>query len=194
MKFIKTTVIVIVCTTLAASYVFASHKGAYPVKRDHGGVDIRPGDAYALVQKDSQHSFVVDVRTRFEYQDIGHPQGAYNIPLLFYTNNVGSKGYEKVMNNNFCRDLKQKFDVDTDSLFFICRSAERSTIAVDRAIECGFHTDKVYKILGGFEGDKVHEQTIPFKGKRLVSGWGLAGLPWTYSMKPAFMYQPDIRE
>ena len=175
-----------------ATYTGAAHKGIYPVKRPHGGMNIKPKEAFELIQKDPKHSFIVDVRTRYEYQDIGHAKRAYNIPLLFYSSEVGKKGYKKVMNINFCRDLRSKFNTDIDSLYLMCRSGERSTIAVDKALECGFSTDKVYNVLGGFEGDKVHEEDSPFYGQRMLGGWRHEGLPWTYKMDHSLMYQPDL--
>lgn len=176
------------------SSVHASHKGPYPVKREHRGIDIRPKAAYEMIEKARKNSFIVDVRTRFEYQDIGHAVGSYNIPLLFFSLEVGAGGYRKIPNNNFCRDLKDRFNTETDTLFMICRSGERSTIAVDRAIECGFKKENVFNILGGFEGDKIHEDVSPFYGKRMVGGWRLEGLPWTYDMIPALMYLPDLKQ
>lgn len=76
----------------------------------------------------------------------------------------------------------------------ICRSGERSTTAVTEAIKCGFSKDKVYNVLGGFEGDKVHEDVSPFQGQRMVGGWRLEGLSWTYKMKPELMYKPDMKK
>lgn len=177
-----------------ATCLEAAHKGIYQIKRPHGGMNVKPKEAFELIKKDPEHSFIVDVRTRYEYQDIGHAQNAYNVPLLFYSIEVGSKGYKKVINVNFCRDLKAKFNPDIDSLYFMCRSGERSTIAIDKAIECGFDSDKVYNILGGFEGDKVHEQDSPFYGQRMLGGWRHEGLPWTYTMDRLLMYHPDVRK
>jgi rhodanese-related sulfurtransferase len=174
--------------------LYAVHEGPYPVKRPHGGMDIKPKAAYELIQKDRENSYIVDVRTRYEYQDIGHSEGAYNIPLLFYSTEVDKKGYRKVLNQDFCRDLKQRFKPGTDSLFFICRSAERSTIATDKAIACGFKKDRVYNVLGGFEGDRVHDKDSPFYGQRMVGGWRHEGLPWTYKMDPELMYRPDTNK
>ena len=185
-------IVIAILTGLFFSYAGASHKGPYPIKQPHEGTDIKPKDAYSLIEKAPENAFVVDVRTRFEYQDIGHADGSYNIPLLFFSTEVEAKGYKKLWNNNFCRDLKARFNPAKDSLFMICRSGERSTIAVNDAIACGFKKENVYNILGGFEGDKVHEDVSPFYGKRLVGGWRLEGLPWTYKMLPELMYRPDV--
>ena len=191
-KYIIVSVIVIVLLHIMPLY--ASHEGPYPVKREHGGFDIKPQEAHKLITNNPDKYYLVDVRTRYEYQDIGHPEGAYNIPLLFYTTNVGTKGYKKSYNNNFCRDLKDRFNSATDTIFFICRSAERSTIAVNEAMKCGFNKSNTYNVLGGFEGDKVHDKASPFYGQRMVGGWRHEGLPWTYLIKQDFVYLPDIRK
>ena len=57
----------------------------YPVKGKHKGGDVTPSEAYQMLKQDPKNTFMVDVRTRYEYQDIGHPPGAYNIPWKFYT-------------------------------------------------------------------------------------------------------------
>jgi rhodanese-related sulfurtransferase len=191
--YMKNIILTLIAIMFFALPLYAAHKGVYPVKKPHEGVNIKPKDAYGLISKSPDGAHIIDVRSRYEYQDIGHPIGAYNIPVFFYTTETGPKGYKMIPNDNFCRDLKERFKPEKDALFMICRSGERSTSAVTEAIKCGFKKERVYNILGGFEGDKVHEEVSPFKGQRLVGGWRLEGLPWTYKMMPELMYLPDVR-
>ncbi len=170
----------------------AAEQTKYPIKGKHKGGDVTPKQAYEMLKKDPAHTFLVDVRTRYEYQDIGHPTGAYNIPWMFYTTRVGKRGYSKVLNNNFCNDLKARFNTKTDTLLLLCRSAHRTIPASTAAVNCGFKENKVFNVLGGFEGDKVKDRNSPYYGKRRVAGWRLEGLPWTYWMDPKYMYQPDL--
>lgn len=170
----------------------ALEQPVYPVKGKHKGQNITPVQAYKMLKADPKHTFLVDVRTRYEYQDIGHPVGAYNIPWKFYTTKVGKRGYKKVVNKNFGKDLLARFNPETDTLLLLCRSAKRTIAASNAAIEAGFKPDKVYNVLGGFEGDKVKDKASPFYGKRMVGGWRLEGLPWTYKMDPKYIYQPDL--
>ena len=123
----------------------------------------------------------------------GHPTGAYNIPLRFYTTETTRRGYRTAPNENFIADLKALFNPATDSILFICRSGERSIPATEAAIDAGFKADKVYNIRGGFEGDPVMNPDSPLYGKRNVGGWRLEGLPWTYEMDRTYMYQPDFK-
>lgn len=190
----KTIVFTIAFLFLFGNLALALNQPVYPVKGKHKGGDVTPKQAYSMVQKDPAHTFIVDVRTRYEYQDIGHPVGAYNIPWKFYTTNVGKKGYGKAGNKNFCTDLKARFNPKTDTLLLMCRSAVRTLGATTVAVDCGFSKDRVFNLLGGFEGDKVGDKQSPFFGQRMIGGWRIEGLPWTYKMDPKFMYQPDLKK
>ena len=171
----------------------ALEQGKHPVKGIHPGGSLTPVQAYKMLQQDPEHTFLVDVRTRYEYQDVGHPTGAYNIPMKFYTTETTRRGYRMVPNENFIADLKALFNPGKDTIMFICRSGERSIPATEAAIEAGFRADRVYNIRGGFEGDPVMNPDSPLYGKRTVGGWRLDGLPWTYKMDRTYMYQPDLK-
>lgn len=101
----KAGMILTILIFIAANAAGALAQEKYPVKGEHPGGNITPQQAYEMMQKDPDHTFLVDVRTRYEYQDIGHPVNAYNIPFLFYTTKLGKKGYEKALNTNFAQDL-----------------------------------------------------------------------------------------
>ncbi len=189
----KTLLLTLVLGFAFSSLAFASSQEKYPIKGKHKGGDVTPKEAYEMLKKDPKHTFLVDVRTRSEYQDIGHPVGAYNIPWLFLTTKVGKRGYKKVLNKNFCRDLKARFNTETDTLLMLCRSAKRTVASSTAAVDCGFKEDKVFNVLGGFEGDKVKDKNSPNYGKRMIGGWRLEGLPWTYKMDHKLMYQPDLK-
>jgi rhodanese-related sulfurtransferase len=186
--FLSAAIVLLSCTAAPAL-----EQGRNPVKGIHQGGSVTPIQAYKILQQDTEHTFLVDVRTRYEYQDVGHPTGAYNIPLRFYTTATVRRGYRKVPNENFSADLKALFNPETDTILFICRSGERSIPATEAAIDAGFKADKVYNIRGGFEGDPVMNPDSPLYGKRTVGGWSLEGLPWTYEMDRKYMYQPDLK-
>jgi rhodanese-related sulfurtransferase len=175
----------ILVLTLVTVFVFSAlalAQDIYPIKGKHKGGDVTPTEAYRMLKQDPEHTFLVDVRTRYEYQDIGHPPGAYNIPWKFYTTDAGKKGYKKVVNKNFAKDLQARFNPETDTLLLLCRSAQRTIPA----------SNKVFNVLGGFEGDKVKDKNSPFNGQRMLGGWRLENLPWSYNMNPNLMYQPDL--
>lgn len=177
---------------LFAFCVAAQAGDLYNVKLEHKGGDVTPQQAYEMLKADPAHTYLVDVRTRYEYQDIGHPVGAYNIPWKFYSVQAGEKGYKKTANKIFSQDLKARFNPGTDTMLLLCRSGKRSCQAATAAVEVGFKPEKVFNVMGGFEGDKVKDKNSPVHGQRLVNGWKNEKLPWTYHMDTALMYQADL--
>lgn len=178
---------VFVCGGLASGGGFE-----YKVKKPHLGGDVTPSQAYEMLLKDPGHTFLVDVRTRPEYQLIGHPEGGYNIPLQFWTSKLGKKEYGRVNNPNFGKDLLTRFNPKTDTLLFICRSGKRTCTACNEAVKIGWPEDKVFNLLGGFEGDKVAFKKSAYHGQRKLGGWRNEGLPWTYHMDKRLVYHPDL--
>ncbi len=193
MKKIKP-ILIFALVIVFSTAVLALGQDVYPIKGKHKGGDVTPMQAYNMLKTDPSRTFLVDVRTRYEYQDIGHPNGAYNIPYKFYVTQVGKKGYKKTVNKDFGKDLKALFNPKTDTLLLLCRSAARTIGASTAAVEAGFQPDKVFNILGGFEGDKIKDKNSPFAGQRMLGGWRLEGLPWTYKMSSKLMYQPDQKK
>jgi rhodanese-related sulfurtransferase len=156
------------------------------------GGDVTPSEAWAVVQEDPKHTFLVGTRIRPEYQHIGHPEGAYNIPFQFWSGKFGKKKYTRVDNPNFGKDLLARFNPKTDTLLFICRSTSRSCYTATEAAKAGWPEDKVFNILGGFEGDKVKDKSSAYYGQRKLGGWRNEGLPWTYNIDKKLVYQPDL--
>ena len=161
----------------------------YPIKKEgHKGGDVTPFQAYKMVMED-EHVFIVDVRTRPEYVLVGHPTIAYHVPVKFWTGKHTSKGYGMTLNENFTADLKKRFNPETDTLIFMCRSGGRSCDASNiAASKSNWPTDKIYNMMGGFEGDKVKNESSVFNGKRMLGGWKNEGLPWTYNVDTKLAY------
>ena len=175
----------------ANSPALAVDQALYKKAMDYKGGDVTPLQASEILKKDTKQTFLVDVRTQYEYQDIGHPTGAYNIPYKFYTNKADEKGYKSVVNGNFCQDLKAHFNPADHTLIFMCRSGHRSSEATTAAVDCGF--SKSFNLMGGFEGDKVKDKNSPDFGRRVLNGWRAENLPWTYDMDKNLMYQADLK-
>jgi rhodanese-related sulfurtransferase len=182
--------VIVIAFVFSAQAVYSGY--AYKSNKAHLGGNVTPAEALDMVKKDPQHVFLVDCRTRAEYQFVGHPAGAYNIPLRFLTTKVGKKGYAEEMNPDFGKDLLARFNPKTDTLIILCRSGNRSCTACNEAIKAGFAEDKVFNMMGGFEGGKNKNKNSIYNGKRWAGGWKLEGLPWTYSMDKELMYKPDI--
>jgi rhodanese-related sulfurtransferase len=165
---------------------------AYQAGKAHLGGDVTPVQAYEMVRKDPGHTFLVDCRTRAEYQFMGHPVGAHHIPLRFFSTTAGKTGYATVANPDFANELRARFNPDQDTLIVLCRSGGRSCTACDEAVNAGFSEDRVFNMMGGFEGGKNKNPTSVYYGKRWDGGWKREGLPWTYAMDAATMYRPDL--
>lgn len=142
---------------------------------------ITPTEAYRKVKADSEDTFIIDVRSQAEYELIGHPPMAYNIPYKFWTS-----GDEK-RNARFVKEVLGDFS-RSDTLLLICRSGNRSASACEELIEDGF--ENIMNIEGGFEGPKVENKESIYHGyRRRVSGWQHAGLPYTYEIDPNLSYK-----
>ena len=177
--------------------------------------NITPVQAYHML-KTVPNTYLIDVRTQYEYQLIGHPFGAYNFPFMFLTSEFAKKGekfangkkvapktrYQFILNPDFIKELKKKFK-PADNLIFMCRSTKRSHKAADIAYKAGFKNS--YNLLGGFEGYRftgkskeekaLTKKYSPMYGKPgLINGWKYYGLPYTYKMSPKYVYPPDLKK
>ncbi|BBO92029.1 rhodanese-like domain-containing protein [Desulfosarcina ovata] len=183
---------VMACLLLFGGSVYAGYR--YEVKAEHEAGNVTPSQAYAMVKKDPQHTFIVDTRSRPEYQLIGHPVGSVNIPKKFWNSNLGEKKYDLVDNSNFENDLLSRFNPKTDKLIFMCRSGKRSCFSCKAAIHAGWDPKQVCNMLGGFEGDKIKNADSIYDGQRKVGGWKNEGLPWTYHIDKKLVYRADLKQ
>jgi hypothetical protein len=66
-------------------------------------------------------------------------------------------------------------------------------MAAGAAVKGGFAENKIFSIMGGFEGEKNGNKESIYHGMRYYGGWRPEGLPSTYSMDQNLMYKPDIK-
>ena len=156
-------------------------------------------------------TYLIDVRTRAEYQFVGHPYQAHLFPYFFFTSKL-VKEDEKISyalsakNGAFAEEISKVFK-KTDNILILSRDGARSALAAKDLIGAGFQ--KVFDVEDGFEGaefpafkdDKHHKyyrqlakrnKIYGFEHRRHY-GWQWWGLPWTYSIDPKFIYPPDLR-
>lgn len=152
---------------------------------------VSPEAAYEMILKDSGSVHLVDVRTRPEYDLVGHPVQACNIPYRFWAGKFDGKKYADAPNPDFSRQVFARFDPAKDTLIMFCRSGGRSAKACAACIAAGWPAERVFNLDGGFEGGKVKDKASPRFGQRVVNGWRNAGLPWTYDLDPALVYSGD---
>ncbi len=183
------------------------YTGPLPVAKTAKTITAIEAYNMAISQPDT---YLIDVRTRAEYQLIGHAcykkdgmtSQAYNFPVKFWTGKVGKKSkYGKALNKNFVKEIMKKFK-KSDTLLIYCRSGDRSVIASDLLTKAGYK--HVYNIKYGFEGKplaygqhkkikklmKKYAYFYNVKGR--LNGWRSYGLPQCYKMDPDFMYPADF--
>ena len=157
-------------------------------KKEHPGGDLTPSESFEKVQADPQNTVLIDVRTRAEYVFVGHPVGAYNLPVKYFDAPVGKPGNKMVLNENFAKELAAKFDKEKTTFIFMCRSGGRSVDALNICVEAGYKADKLFNMVGGFEGGKIKNKNSAYDGKRALGGWKNEGLPWTYHVDEKLAY------
>ena len=152
-----------------------------------------PVDAYEFVTKNADKSLFLDVRTRTEVNFLGMPTNVdANVPYMvmneWYAWDSKKNTFKMEVNSDFAdkvaERLAEKGLSKNDPVILTCRSGSRSAKAADLLAGLGYKN--VYTIVSGFEGDKVKDG--PFKGQRIKNGWKNAGLPWSYKLKLAKMY------
>jgi rhodanese-related sulfurtransferase len=170
--------------------------------------DILSIEAYDMLNT-VPNTYLIDVRTRAEYQLIGHPPMAYLYPYLFFVDNLTKTGeiwaYQiSEKNKSFIEQISANFQ-KTNNILIICRDGTRSILAAKELIESGFKN--VYNVKDGFEGalfpyfedenkHKFYRQLakrnkIPGYNQRRFYGWQWWGLPWTYDIDIKYIYPPD---
>jgi rhodanese-related sulfurtransferase len=106
---------------------------------------------------------LIDVRTRPEWDYVGHVPGSVLIEWTTYPSGA--------QNPAFLEELRAAAgDFDTP-LLFLCRSGQRSDSAARAAAAAGYRM--AFNVLEGFEGLKDNEGHRGTRG-----GWRKAGLPW----------------
>jgi rhodanese-related sulfurtransferase len=125
---------------------------------------LRPAEAHQLLQ-DNPKAVLIDVRSRAEWDFVGHVPGAVEIEWKTYP---GMRP-----NESFLEQLQSRVPKDALALF-ICRSGARSHETAAVAKRAGY--ENAFNVVEGFEGDRD-----PEGHRNSVGGWRAAGLPWTQS-------------
>ena len=115
---------------------------------------------------------LVDVRTETEWNLIGRPELSAIGQQPIYLQWVTMQG----INKNFVVELQAALDdrrvTESTPIYIMCQSGGRSKIAAMQCTKLGYSS--TYNIAEGFEG-ALDEH----KHRNSISGWKVAGLPWT---------------
>lgn len=131
--------------------------------------EITPGEAGELLKSDP-NAVVLDVRSKVEFDYVGHPVGAVHVPWQEFPGwQVDPQFIEKVRQK--LADRGTANPEKNVTVLSLCRSGSRSRAAAQALAASGF--ERVYNIAQGFEGDRDQN------GHRgTVGGWRFHGLPW----------------
>ena len=184
--------LLLLCAALAIAFATASLAVAADIpantkKQTTLGKYVTSVEAYAMVAKGQAGVVILDVRTPQEYDFVGHPAMAYNIPAKLWSGTFNAEAGRNVLADNpdFVSQVKAKFQ-PTDTLLVLCRSGDRSAVAVNTLAAAGFVN--AYSVVDGFEGDTVTDSNSPNFGKRAGGGWKNSSLPWTYDLDEKLVY------
>ena len=128
---------------------------------------VSPPEATSVLAKDPK-ALLVDVRSKVEFDYVGHPDGAVNVIWKDYPDwNENSEFVTQVTAALADRDG----DPHDCAILAICRSGVRSMAAATVLAGAGY--TNLYNVEEGFEGDK---DAAGHRGK--VGGWKFHDLPW----------------
>ena len=193
-KFFAVSLSALILTLSAASVSLAGEWDNLPKKKQTAlGLYMHPTEALKYVQENQGKVLFLDVRSREETQFLGMSTLVdANVPYMQNPEwpewNDTGKNFKLVTNSNFAADverrMKEKGLAKTDPIILMCRSGDRSSLAVNLLAKLGF--TKVYSVTEGYEGDIAADG--PLKGTRSVNGWKNDGLPWSYELDKKKVY------
>jgi len=130
---------------------------------------VTPDTAHATLTRDPT-ALLLDVRSRVEFDYVGHPPGALHVALKEFPDwEVDPDFTGKAA--SVLTEAAGADDARRVPVFVMCRSGARSLAAARLLKAVGF--ENVANVAEGFEGDKDeagHRNT--------VNGWRARGLPW----------------
>jgi rhodanese-related sulfurtransferase len=125
-----------------------------------------PKEAYALLAQQAD-ALLIDVRMEVEFQYVGHPPNAINIPWFDCPNFKPDVPAFVAAVDVLALDKARP-------LVLLCRTGQR-TVAAGLALEKAGYTH-IINVLDGFEGELDDDQH-----RNTESGWRYCGLPWVQS-------------
>ena len=126
--------------------------------------EITPKEAFQILQDDVR-AILLDVRSQVEFNYVGHPPGALNVPLQEHPHWQTDPAFvEKV--------IARLGEANKDAtVLTLCRSGGRSLFAAQLLADAGFR--RPVNIAQGFEGDKDEHNH-----RSNINGWRYHNLPW----------------
>lgn len=137
--------------------------------------NISSQQAWEMLGNDPQ-VVLLDVRTRMEYEYVGHAPHAVNIPWMdapdWRVDEDFVSKVTKLLQSRPINDCDQ--DIHSTAILAMCRSGKRSWAALHALSTQGFNC--LYNIEDGFEGDLDEN-----RHRNTINGWRASNLPWRQS-------------
>lgn len=134
--------------------------------------EINPPQAWEILQ-DNPDAVLLDVRSRMEYDYVGHVPGAVFVPLKEPPDwRVDTHFVDKVL--QALQECRPGRDPRQLTILALCRSGARSMMAAEALSGQGFN--ELINVAEGFEGDLDHN-----KHRNNINGWRFHRLPWEQS-------------
>ncbi|MCY4283513.1 MAG: rhodanese-like domain-containing protein [Gammaproteobacteria bacterium] len=129
--------------------------------------EVTPDQAWDIL-RENPDAILLDVRSGLEFNLIGHPVGAVNVPLQEPPLWQNAPDFTDKVSAQLGEGSKDA------TVFTLCRSGKRSMLAAQLLEAQGYrHT---VNIAEGFEGDLDEHRR---RGN--LNGWRFHGLPWEQS-------------
>ena len=153
-------------------------------------------EAYDMKTASPDKVLLLDVRNQAELHYTGMPDTVdANVPYRFDSSKWKLKKKNKKLvtfkmlkNPDFVAGvenvLKAKNFSKESPIIIMCATGSRAPFATKLLHEAGFK--KVYAQMEGYEGVKAKEGE--FKGRRVIAGWKVSKLPWSYDLPADKMY------
>ena len=153
-------------------------------------------EAYDMKTKNPDKVLLLDVRNQAELHYTGIPETVdANVPYRFDSSKWKLKkknkkliSFKMIKNPDFVKAvenvLKAKNLSKESPIIIMCATGSRAPFATKLLHKAGFK--EVYAQMEGFEGSKAKKGE--YKGRRVVSGWKVSNLPWSYDLPADKMY------
>jgi rhodanese-related sulfurtransferase len=191
MKFTHKIITGLMISALAATAIYASPEPTNEKHKTVVGKYLSAVETVAFMKENAKNTIFIDVRSPEEIEYVGY---SYlmdtNIPLSF--NDISKwdekkKRYAGVDNKNFVSEveaaIKAKGLNKDANIVFMCRSGDRSAVAVNKMVEAGYKN--AYTVEEGFEG-----QFSKPEYHRTLDGWknNAPKDTWGYKLEKEKMY------
>lgn len=161
-------------------------------KRTSAGLYLTARESARMKQDGGAAVLFIDVRSRAEATFLGMPTLAdVLIPFQEFNGdtapwNERGATFSLEANLDFIKqvdaEIARRSLPKSTPIIVMCRSGGRSAAAASLLTKYGYA--KVYSMVDGYEGDAA-PAGAPNAGQRVINGWRVEGLPWTYRLDKA---------